>query len=251
MSSKEKQNGVSSDRTSSSKLAGEAEDGQQQNYDLVHRLRRLDCCAVSDALDSLKLSGYAHGITRLSTGLRIAGRVVTVELVPSEVAKQYVPHKTVQHLGTEAVELASTNDVIVIKQAPESQAGSWGGILSLGASLRGVAGVISDGLVRDIDEAREYSLPVFAKGVTAMTARGRVQQLQTNGPIQVQGVAVNFGDLVIADGSGVVFINAYHAERVIAVAERIAAKEAHMNKALLSGDPISKVMGADYEFLLN
>ena len=219
--------------------------------DLVRRLRRLDCCAVSDALDSCRLTGYALGITRLSTSQRIAGRVITIELVAVEAAAASPAPKKVRHLGTEAIEIATPGDVIVVKQAPGSPAGCWGGILSLGASVRGVAGVVADGLVRDLDEAREYSLPIFARGVTAMTARGRVQQLQTNGRIEVQGVSVDAGDFAIADGSGVAFISAQHAERVISAAERIAAKEAHMAKTVLTGTPISEVMGADYEHLLN
>ena len=223
----------------------------KSHADLVKRLRRLDCCAVSDALDSCQLRGYVGGISQLSTSRRIAGRVITVELAHAYAVTFSAPGKKVQHLGTAAVELAGPDDVIVVKQAPQSQAGCWGGILSLGASARGVAGVIADGLVRDIDEAREYSLPIFARGVTALTARGRVQQLQTNAAIEIQGVVVAANDLVIADGSGVAFIDAEHAERVISTAERIAAKEALMAKAVLAGQPISDVMGVDYEHLLN
>jgi regulator of RNase E activity RraA len=216
----------------------------------VQRLQRLDCCAVSDALDSLRLPGYVGGLSQLSTSRRIAGRTVTMELVPAGSVTTAAGTK-VQHLGTEAIEVAAPGDVIVIQQAPGSDAGCWGGILSLGASVRGIRGVIADGLVRDIDEAREFVFPVYARGTTARTARGRVQQLRTNGPVEIGGQQVHPGDLVIADGSGVAFIRAEDAERVLAAAERIAAKEGLMAKAVLDGKPISEVMGADYEHLLN
>lgn len=220
------------------------------NDDFVTRLRRLDCCAVSDAMDSLKLNGVLLGFHQLSTPRRIAGRVITVELVPAGSLPQEASRK-ITHLGTEAIETALPGDIIVIKQAPGSTAGCWGGILSLGASVRGVAGVIADGNVRDIDEAREYVLPVYGRGTTALTARGRVQQLHTNQPIEIGGITVHPGDLAIADGSGVAFIQAGEADRVLTAAERIATKEALMAKAVLSGKPIGDVMGADYEHLLN
>ena len=47
---------------------------------LVGRLSLLDCCAVSDAMDKLKLAGVVTGLHPLSTSRRIAGRVVTVKL---------------------------------------------------------------------------------------------------------------------------------------------------------------------------
>ncbi|MFT4510839.1 RraA family protein [Caballeronia sp. 15711] len=216
---------------------------------LEQRLQRLDCCAVSDALDSLSLTGFVAGLYQLSTTKKIAGRVVTVELV-SVAENDSAAGGKVQHLGTEAIESAHPGDVIVVKQAEGSTAGCWGGILSLGASVAGVAGVIAHGFVRDIDEAKNYQFPVYALGTTARTARGRVRELRTNHEIQFAGVAVQPADFVIADGSGVAFIKASDAERVITAAERIAAKEALMAKAVLALMPITKVMGKDYEHLL-
>jgi 4-hydroxy-4-methyl-2-oxoglutarate aldolase len=140
--------------------------------------------------------------------------------------------------------------VIVVEQHTGLDAGSWGGILSLGASLRGIEGVIADGPVRDIDEARQYDFPVFARALTAFTARNRVAEAGTNVPITVAQVRVNPGDYVIADNSAVIFIAAADIERVLAAAELIAGKEAAMAKKLLNGVPIAQVMGADYEYML-
>ena len=146
--------------------------------------------------------------------------------------------------------MAEPGDDIVVEQRTGIVAGSWGGILSTGAKLRGVAGVISDGLVRDVDEARGLGFPIFARGVTALTARGRVAELETGGAVQIGDVAVRMGDHVIADGSAVVFIDAGHIARILDVAEQIAAREAAMSKMLMQGMPITRVMGADYEEML-
>jgi regulator of RNase E activity RraA len=160
------------------------------------------------------------------------------------------PPGPTRHLGTTAIEAANPGDVIVVEQKSGVEAGSWGGILALGAKLRGVAGVIADGSVRDIDEAKSFDFPVFARGCTARTARGRVVELATNGPVEIGSVTVNLGDYVIADGSGVVFIRPEDIERVLETAESIAAREAAMAQALRAGRPITEVMGANYEHML-
>lgn len=216
--------------------------------DAVKRLRRLDACAVSDAMDKLGLSGGVSGLQQLASQRRIAGRVVTYRLVPAGEAP--VTQGPPRHLGTTAVEACQPGDVIAVEQRTGIDAGSWGGILSLGAKLRGVSGVIADGPVRDIDEARAYDFPIYGRSATARTARARVAEAETNGPITVGDVRVLPGDFVIADASGVVFIPAAEIGRVLDTAEMIAGREAAMARALMAGRPISEVMGADYEHML-
>jgi 4-hydroxy-4-methyl-2-oxoglutarate aldolase len=213
--------------------------------DLVERLKRVDCCAVSDALDKLHLPGVVTGISQLASSRRIAGRVLTVKLGVGE-----PPAGKPRHVSTTAIEAAQPGDIIVIEQHSGVNAASWGGILTLGAKLRGVAGAIADGPVRDIDEARQHDFPVFGRGVTTFTARGRIVELATGEPIMVAETKVKPGDYVIADGSGVVFISAENIERVLATAENIFAREAAMAKALREGKPITEVMGANYEDML-
>jgi len=215
--------------------------------DSVRRLNRLDCCAVSDALDHLGLSGQVTGIPKRSgSAARIAGRVTTLKL--HDGAR---PEGPVRHLGTTAVELSGPENVIVVEQRTGLDAGCWGGILTLGAKLRGVAGVVADGPVRDIDEARDYDFPIFSTALTALTARARVVEAATNQPIRPWGIDVAPGDYVIADSSAIIFIAADRIDQVLDAAERIAAKEAAMAKALLAGTPIGEVMGANYEHMLS
>lgn len=212
----------------------------------TRRLARLDCCAVSDALDQIGLEGRVVNVPKRSgQATSICGRVTTLKLHDGS-----RPDGPVRHLGTQAVELSGPGHVIVVEQRTGIDAGCWGGILTLGAKLRGVTGVVADGPVRDIDEARAYDFPIFSTALTARTARGRVVEAATNGPITPWGIPVASGDYVIADSSAVVFIPADHIERVLDAAERIAAKEAAMAKALLAGTQITEVMGASYEDML-
>ena len=213
--------------------------------DFIARLGRVDSCAVSDALDKLGLKGAVTGLHRMSTERQIAGRVVTVKL-DAGAALGGAP----RHLGTAAVEAARQGDVIVVEQRTGIDAAGWGGNLSLGAKLRGVAGVIVEGPTRDVDQGRLYDFPVFARHHTSRTARGRIVEVGTNVPVSVGDVLVSPGDYVIADGTAVVFVTQGDIERVLETAEAVAKRERSMVDSLLEGTPISQVMGASYETML-
>ena len=213
--------------------------------DFADRFSRLDSCAVSDALDTLGLKGAVTGIHRLSTERRISGRVVTVKL-----EKDDGRPASSRHLCTTAIEKADRGDVIVVEQRTGIDAAGWGGNLSLGAKLRGIAGVIIDGPARDVDEGRLHDFPVFARNHTARTARGRIVEVGTNVPIAVGDVPVAAGDYVVADGSAVVFVAQGDIARVLDAAEAIAARERAMVDELRKGTPVSEVMGKNYETML-
>src|SRR5476649_2899736 len=213
--------------------------------EILVRLRRLDTCAVSDALDRHGLAGAVGGLVARSVRQRIAGRVRTVKLgiaTPGVTAAK--------HLCTTAIEAADPGDVIVVEQRTGIEAAGWGGILSTGARVKGLSGVIVEGPARDVDEATELGFPVYARSATARTARGRIVEVATGQPVQIGELIVAAGDYVVADGSCVVFVKAADIERIVDTAEQIAAREAAMAKAALAGQPIGDVMGADYEKML-
>lgn len=211
---------------------------------LVARLRRLDACAISDALDRVGVTGVALGLSALSVPNRIAGKVITVQLDVAD------GRKSPRHLCTAAVDGADPESIIVVAHNGRTDVAGWGGILSLGASRRGVQGVVVDGACRDLDESRELGLAVYAKAAVPVTARGRIIETAWNEPVTIASVAVAPGDLVIADGSGVVFVPAARAEEVVALAETIVARERLMAEDVRAGKPVAEVMGTSYESML-
>ena len=212
--------------------------------DPIDRLQAIDTPTLSDALDALGLPGAVSGIGSLTVRRRIAGRVRTVKL---GAPLSGLPKR---HLGAGAIMAASSGDVIVVEHRGRLDVSGWGGLLSRGALARGVAGVIVDGAVRDVDEATELGLPVFARAAVPVTARGRVAEHGFGEPITVAGIAVAEGDWVLADGSGVVFVAAARLDEVLAKAETIFAREQLMARDIAAGRPIGEVMGADYEDML-
>jgi len=212
---------------------------------LLARLAALDTCACSDAMDKLGLSGVASGLHPVTVRRKVTGRVQTVQFasVPAGAGSG-------RHAGTAAIDAARPGDVIVVAADGRLDAAAWGGLLSLAATVRGVAGVIADGACRDVDEATELELPVYAKGVTPLTARGRQAEVAWDVPVPVAGVTVHPGDLVIADGSGVVFLPAEHAEAIVSGAEQVAAREQALSVRINNGEPSAAVLSSDYERML-
>jgi 4-hydroxy-4-methyl-2-oxoglutarate aldolase len=211
----------------------------------IERLRNFDVCTISDALDRLEIRGVVSGLTQRSGDGRIAGKVITVRLGTGEPA----PGPT-RHLCVAAIEAADDGTVIVVEQRTGVEAGCWGGLLTLAARTKHVAGVVAEGLVRDVDEARAAGFPIFARGSTARTARGRIVEKATGVAITVGDVEVEHGDFVVADRSGVAFIHAADLDAVLAAAHAIAVREAAMASALRSGARVSDVLGGNYEHML-
>lgn len=212
---------------------------------LIARLARLDTCALSDALDRLGVSGVALGLFAVSTGRRVAGSAITVRLGLDD------GRTSKRHLCTAAVDAARPGQVIVIAHDGRTDVAGWGGILSKGAVRNGVEGIVIDGACRDVDEAREMGLPVYARACVPITARGRIIEIDWDVPVAIAGVDVAPGDLVLADASGVVFVPLARAAEAIAIAETIAAKERLMAQEVDRGSAMATVMGVDYEAMLS
>lgn len=204
---------------------------------MISRLRALDTCAVSDALDTLGLPGATTGVGPLWPVDRVvAGVARTVQAGPRP------SDGPAAHIATAAIEAADPGDVLVIANAGRTDVSCWGGILTVAAGLRGIGGVVIDGACRDINESHELDFPVFGRAVVPVSARGRIVQLDMAVPVEFAGVTVMPGDLVLADRNGVVFVPADRAADVITLAERIVARETAMAEAVRAGRPVGEVM---------
>jgi 4-hydroxy-4-methyl-2-oxoglutarate aldolase len=215
-----------------------------QDDDMLGRLALLDACAISDALDAMGVQGVLLGLSALSGARRICGRAITVQLGLAD------GRPSPRHLCTAAVEASGPGKIIMIAHEARTEVAGWGGILSLAASRNGATGVIVDGACRDLDESRALGLPVYARASVPITARGRIIEYDWNVPVVMAGVSVSPNDLIIADGSGVVCVPQALETELIGRAEEIVRRERLMADAVEAGDPVSQVMGAKYETML-
>jgi 4-hydroxy-4-methyl-2-oxoglutarate aldolase len=165
--------------------------------DLIARLLEVDVSALSDADKTLPVVDPA--VRAMIPDVRMAGPAFTV------VAEDdHLPVMT-------ALAEAARGDVLVIAANGGSRA-VFGELFATEAQRRGLAGIVADGLCRDLRGLRRIGLPVFARGTTPRSGTS-VSRAARDEPIVCGGVEVAPGDIVFGDDDGV----------LIAAAERIAA----------------------------
>lgn len=208
---------------------------------LLDRLASLDTNTVSDALDFLGLAGATYGLRPLWDCPKIVGRASTIQLGPKADAKPAV------HLISPVIDAVTTDDRVLVIAGGVDGISCWGDILANAAAGRRVRGSVIDGLSRDIEGSESIGYPVYGRGVTMISARNRVIQVDAGTPVQMAGVTVREDDYVIADRCGTVFVPAARIEEVLDLGERIARRQDGMVAAVRAGRSVAEVMH-DKEF---
>ncbi|MFD7501389.1 RraA family protein [Streptomyces sp. NPDC059850] len=198
----------------------------------------LDSAAVSDALDGLVLPPGLGGIRPVWGHRALVGFAAPVELAPGTPD----PSSSGAHIATSAVATSGPEDVLVIAGGGRTDVSCWGGLLSLGAALRGVRGVVADGACRDVGEAREAGFPVYARATTPVTARGRLRQVSSGEPVRVGPATVARGDIVVADETGVAFVPRARAHEILRAAQAVARRESAIAEELRGGASLPDAM---------
>jgi 4-hydroxy-4-methyl-2-oxoglutarate aldolase len=184
---------------------------------------------LSDALG--RWGNMDPAIRPVATGMQCFGPAFTVRCWPAD-------NLTIHR----AVEVAARGDVLVIDGGSGRDTALLGDILVYAAHLRGLAGIVLQGLVRDSAAIAAQGLPVFAAGATA---RGPVKETlgAIREPIQCGGVLVRPGDLVSGDDDGVVVIQREQAEAIAERIRQIHDREEQVKKALAAGNTTVDILG--------
>lgn len=140
-----------------------------------------------------------------------------------------------------AIEVVPRGHVLIVDTNGMDVSGTFGDILVARLRVRGVAGVVSDGPMRDIEELRKMDFPVFARGNAAPPSYASMIAADAQVPIGCGGVAVFPGDIVIADPDGVVVLPAAIAEEVARDAVEQDELEAYVRQRVEGGDSIKGV----------
>ncbi|WP_175918445.1 RraA family protein [Burkholderia pyrrocinia] len=208
---------------------------------LLDRLAVLDTNTVSDALDFLGLPGATVGLRPLWACPKIVGRASTIQLGPKTDARPTV------HLISPVVDAVVTDDRVLVIAGGADGISCWGDILANAATARRIRGSVIDGSGRDIEGSESIGYPVYGRGITMISARNRVVQVDSGTPVQMAGVTVHQDDYVIADRCGTVFVPAMRIADVLDLGERIAKRQDGMVAAVRAGRPVAEVMH-DKEF---
>jgi len=143
-----------------------------------------------------------------------------------------------------ALELARPGDVMVVYANGAHEHGYWGEIMTTMAQVRGLAGLVIDGCVRDGVLLAEIGLPVFARGLCIQgTGKDFGAIGWINHPVTIGQVVVHAGDLVVGDSDGVVVIPQAQAAEVVAASLQREADEAAILQRLRRGESTMAVYG--------
>jgi 4-hydroxy-4-methyl-2-oxoglutarate aldolase len=135
-------------------------------------------------------------------------------------------------------------DVLVIDRCGDHRHAAFGGLVAYACKVAGLAGVIIDGVATDIGEVRKYGVPLWCRGLSAVTTKRIGLAGEFCVPVSCGGVNVNPGDVVIADECGIVVLERAEAEAAAERAIGMQDAEASSRKRLDAGEKLPDISGA-------
>jgi 3-hexulose-6-phosphate synthase/6-phospho-3-hexuloisomerase len=186
-------------------------------------------CSTSNVSDAMHRKGGMVGIDARQQGARIAGRAVTVFTADGDWAKP-----------VEAIEVAQPGDVIVIDQRGATTA-MWGELASHSSQVRGLAGVVVDGAVRDIDDIRAMKFPVWSRWIVPHAGEPKGFG-EIGGEVKCGGQTVRSGDWIVADDMGVVVVPQEDAQEIANRSVEVHERENRLREEIRRGKTLSSVL---------
>ncbi len=187
---------------------------------------RLTTALLSDVLDALGWRGQAlpPRIRPLDEGPVLAGRARTALFMD---VYEATPGENPYALEIALVDSLRPDEVPVFACGASGRIAPWGELLSTAAQVRGAAGAVMDGLVRDVRAIRAMGFPVFHGGIGPLDSKGRGRIVALDVAVECAGVRVVPGDLVFGDADGVIIVpQAVEAQALAAAAEKLAGERA-------------------------
>jgi 4-hydroxy-4-methyl-2-oxoglutarate aldolase len=198
---------------------------------VVKRFARHDTAKLCDSMGGYGAMHYE--IKPLEPGMRVLGAALTVLTRPGDAL--YVQ---------KAIDLTQPGDVIVISAGGYKDVSVIGERLGHFFKLKGAAGIVVDGAIRDATGMIADAPPTFARS-TCIRIFGSAGPGAINVPVTAGGVPVNPGDIILGDRDGVVVVPREDAARVADLADAHLAGELERMAAVKAGGSVSAVFGLD------
>jgi regulator of RNase E activity RraA len=184
------------------------------------RLEKLATPTIANVLDDLGFAGIMNGLQPAGLGMRVVGQAITVQEITGPYGSFSVEDFKVGHM----IDAASTGEVIVVANNG-AEVSTWGGMASYSAKLKGIGGLVVDGGIRDREEIIKFEFPAFSRHMVPTPGKKRIKVLSIGEPIICASVKVRTGDIIVADGSGVLCIPIEHLDEVINDAEKYTSDD--------------------------
>ncbi|MCR8725199.1 RraA family protein [Frigidibacter sp. ROC022] len=207
------------------------------DWDAVRRLSRWYTGDIHDVMSDLGLYGHLKGISlygRLAPGRTVCGPAATVRYQPSsrKGQPQDVYHGVIDNLVK--------GSVIMVDSSCAEGSGT-GELMSTGAKTAGAVATVVHGTVRDLAEVQKLDYPLFGAGVSPVGVSGNMEPREAQVTLDIGGVKVSPGDIIIADVNGVVVVPAASARAVADAADAHGAAEQQARDRILKGEKLRDI----------
>jgi 4-hydroxy-4-methyl-2-oxoglutarate aldolase len=193
-------------------------------------LRWLSSALLADALGATSSTAAIHAQV---DGARAIGPAYTFGFRPGDNLAFHV-----------AVAAARPGDVLVAVCGTRAEAGVFGELLATAARHRGIAGVVTDGLIRDRADIAALGFPAFAGGRSPRKA-SKDDPGRQRAPVQLGRLPVSSGDLVCADDDGIVVVPSAQVSAALTAARDLHARESAVRERLGRGETTLSALGLD------
>jgi len=195
----------------------------------VERLRGVSPAWISDAQGTTNV--MAPDITPVWDGAEVVGPAFTVRCYANSII---TVHKALLE--------APPGSVVVVDAAGDASGALFGEMMATQARASGLAGLVTDGAVRDRDALRALRFPVFARAVTPRVGANR-RVGATQDDIACGGVVVRPGDLIVGGADGVAVIPRARLADIMTAVDTVAKKEAEMRARMERGESLADILG--------
>jgi len=206
--------------------------------ELCARFRKLYMPAVCDAIYHLGLEEHVlpTSIRPLFPDVRMVGRALTLEgrAIEPRISWDEGIKRIQSYLK---VFEQIPEDSVIVSVNPNSNVGHFGELTGNAARVKGCAGVILDGNLRDIEGLREIGFQVFYRDLSPLNAIGRWEMVSVQQPVKIGSVTIHPNDVIFAEFDGILVISGATAEEVLIKAEEIASAEMLVRKDMRDGMP--------------
>lgn len=196
---------------------------------------------------------FMTGVLPLHPEMKLVGLARTLRYIPTR--------EDLDHMGVfqnpempqrKAVEIVGPGEVLVIDSRGEKGAGTIGNILATRVMIRGAAGIVSDGMFRDMEAIRALPFPTYCAGPHANTNLTLHHPVDVDLAIGCGGVLVEPGDVLVGDGDGVIVIPRHLADEVAAdaaeqeIAEEFILEKINAGHSIVGTYPMNEATAAEY-----
>lgn len=205
--------------------------------ELIERLRAVPTATAKQVLRELGVDRtFCYGIRAMTSERRVAGKVRTLRYLPLREDVK-APRGAIHRRLIDGLD---KDDVLVIDAMQSPDGAVLGDMMAARVHARDAAGVVADGVIRDVEGIRDIGLAVWARGTHPDSNVRALLPWETDVAIACGGVLIQPGEFIIADMDGVVVVPPQHAEAMLKKAEEMALEDEFSQELLRGGAPLDE-----------